>query len=82
VVKPVIVVVGEVGETMVPVTGPEICDHVPVPTAGVLPAITTVPGVMQIVCGGPELAMVGAAFTVIVTWSLDAVHGAFVMVHW
>lgn len=48
-VNPVIVVVGDPGVVMVPATGPEICDHEPVPTVGVLPAIVTLPVVSQIV---------------------------------
>jgi hypothetical protein len=82
VVKPVMVVVAEPGVVIVPVTGPEICDHVPVPTAGVLPAIVTLPTLVQIVCGGPALAVVGAGFTVIVTLDVEGVHGALAIDHW
>jgi hypothetical protein len=43
------VVVAEPGVVIIPVTGPLTCVHVPVPTAGVLPAIVAEPPVEQIV---------------------------------
>ena len=61
VVIPVIVVVGEDGVVIVAVTGPLICVQVPVPTAGVLPAM--VAELEQIVWSGPALEAVGGALT-------------------
>ena len=45
---PVILVVADPGVVMVALTGPLICVQVPVPTAGVLPAIVADPPVVHI----------------------------------
>lgn len=66
VVNPVIVVLSKPGVVIVPTTGPEICDQLPVPTLGEFPAIVTLPNVAHIVCGDPELAIVGGVVTVMV----------------
>src|SRR5690349_7621555 len=79
---PVIVVVGEEGVVMLPPAGPLIFVQRPVPTTGVLPAMVAVAPVVQIVWSGPALATVGPAFTMMETWSLLAVQGALVIVHW
>jgi hypothetical protein len=55
--KPVIVLLGEFGEVIVP--PPEIILQVPNPTAGILPASTVLPVVTQIVCVTPAFAVVG-----------------------
>lgn len=55
--------------------------HVPVPVVGVLPPSPVVVPPLQIVCGPPTVAAVGAGLTVIVTFAVDAVHGALLMVH-
>ena len=78
----VIVVEGEPGVVIVAVTGPLTCVQVPEPTAAVFAAIVAEPGVEHIVWFGPALAVVGGAFTIILTWLDDAAHGALVIVHW
>ena len=76
------VVVGEEAAVIVAVDGPLTCVHTPVPEEGVLPLMVALPPVEQMVWSGPALAAVGGATREILTWSLDAVHGALVMVHW
>ncbi len=56
--NPVIVVLGKVGDVMVP--APETKVQLPVPTAGVLAFMVAV--VAQTVCEGPALATVGGAY--------------------
>ena len=74
---PVIVLLGEPGAVIVP--EPLTSVHVPVPVAGVFPAIVKLD--IHPDCVGPAFAAVGVATLVIVTVDKDAVHGAFEMVH-
>jgi hypothetical protein len=74
--RPVIGVVGDVGEEIVPV--PEISVHVPVPVTGVFPAMVVVGP--QSVWLGPAAAVVGTGSRVIVTSSNDGGHVPFEMV--
>ena len=77
--------VGEVaGLGTVGVSAPEVADtkiHVPVPTIGVFPAMTTDKGavVPQVVWSGPAWAVVGMGFTVITTSTISPeqllIHG-------
>ena len=55
----------------------------PVPTAAVLPArvIVVNPQVVALVWSGPAAAVVGFWLKVMVTSSVDAVHGLLDMVH-
>lgn len=80
VVKPVMVVVGEVAVVMVD-AGPLVCVHKPVPTVGVLAAMVTVPTLVQTVCAGPALLVVGLGLTVIVTFEVEGVQGELVIDH-
>lgn len=55
--------------------------HEPVPTDGVLaPSALVVPPV-QVVCGPPVVAVVGGWLMVMVTLAVDAVQGAWLIVH-
>ena len=74
---PVIVVVGDPEDVIVP--APLIRVHVPVPTAGALPAIVKL--VLQSDCVGPAFAVVGAVTPVIVTVDVDGGQGAFAIDH-
>src|SRR5690349_7879768 len=80
--NPVTVVVGEEGVVIVPAAGPLIFVQVPAPTAGALPAMVTEPVVMQMVWSGPAFETVGGALTITEIWSLLAVQGVLVIVHW
>ena len=54
--------------------------HAPVPTTGAFAAkIAEV--FEQIVCGEPALDTVGGALTVMVTFEVEGVHGALLIVH-
>ena len=75
-----IVVVAEPGVVMVAVAGPLTWVQVPVPVAAVLPAMVALPPVAQIVWSGPALAVVGGAFTVMITSSVEAEQGLLVAV--
>jgi hypothetical protein len=76
--KPVTPEVGEPGVVTTPV--PAVTVHVPVPTAAVLPASVAV--LAQTDWSGPALATVGVAELVMLTWSVEAGQGAFVIFHW
>lgn len=74
---PVNPVVGSDGLVMVAV--PLTTDQAPVPMVGVLPARVVV--VLQMVCVGPALAVVGLSFLVMITVSRLGVQVPLVMVH-
>ena len=76
----VMVVVANDAVVIVAVTGPLIWLHAPVPLAAVLPAMVAEPAVAQIVWSLPAVAVVGSAFTVMITSSGEAVHGLLLMV--
>ena len=59
--------------------GPLEIDQAPVPVEGELAASVAF-AVEQIVCGEPAFAVVGTAFTVMVTLLVDAAQGAFEIV--
>ena len=61
------------------VLGPLNTLHAPVPMAGVLAASVAVP-LAQIFWLPPAFDAVGGAFTVIVTFDVDGVHGALLIV--
>jgi len=65
----------------VPVNPPVTIDQAPVPVVGVFPPRPAVVPFVQMVCGPPTVAVVGAAFAVIVTSAVDAVHGELEIVH-
>src|SRR3990172_9067266 len=69
--------VGEVVVVIVPV--PEISVHIPVPTAGALPASVAVAA--QIVWSTPALAVVGEALRTMLTSSNDEAQGELLVVH-
>jgi len=71
-------VFGEFGDTMTP--DPEINVHVPVPTAGVFPAITV--AVAQITWLGPALDGVGFASRCIDIVDVVDPQAPLLMVHW
>ena len=73
---------GDDGVVIVPPAGPEIFVHVPVPVIGVLPAMVTDVVVEQMVWSGPAFDVVGVPLRVMFTWSVEAVHGLLVIVHW
>lgn len=75
-----ITVLGALALTIVPVTGPLSCVQVPVPTAGVLPAMVTDPAEAQMVCGDPAFAVVGTPTTVTDMSLVLAVQGLLEMV--
>ena len=75
--RSVIVVLCDVGATIVPV--PEISVHMPVPVTGVFAAIVVTES--QSVWSGPAAATVGAGSRVIVTSSKDGGQVPFVIVH-
>jgi hypothetical protein len=77
-VKPVIVVDGSLGSVMVAV--PEEIVHVPVPTAGVLPARVAV-FALQRVWSGPAFAVDGVVATLILTSSVELLQAPFDIVH-
>ena len=62
------------------VPGPENKVQVPAPVAGTLPASVAVNP--QTLASVPAFEAVGGAFTTMETWSVLAVQGAFVIVHW
>lgn len=57
--------------------------QLPVPTVGMLPASVTVvnPQVAEPVWSGPALAVVGTLLKVIITSSMELVHGLLLIVH-
>ena len=61
------------------VEGPETTLQAPVPTAGVL-AASRAPALLQMVCAPPAFAVLGIPFTVTVTSSNAAAHGALLTV--
>ena len=67
--KPVTAEVAELGVVTEP--PPEITDHAPVPTPGVVAARFTDDALLQTVCAAPALDALGAASTLIVTWLVD-----------
>ena len=75
------VVVGDEGVVIVAVEGPLTCTQVPVPVVGVFPVMVADPPDEQIVWSGPAFEVVGCPFTVMITWSMEAVQGEFAMVH-
>lgn len=79
-VRPVTPDVGELAVVMPGVLGPLIDVHVPVPTAGVLPASDVVPVVEQISWSPPAFAVVGMPATVITTSLVLAAQGLLLIV--
>jgi hypothetical protein len=61
------------------VLGPLRTLHVPVPIAGVF-AVKIADPVVQIVCGLPATDGVGGASTVMVTFDVEGLHGALLIV--
>ncbi len=80
VVSPLMVVVGEEADTMEAVTGPLTWLQEPVPMLGAFAAMDTVPTEVQTDCAEPAFAVVGGAFTVMVTLLWLAVQGGLLMV--
>jgi hypothetical protein len=62
------------------VPDPEINDHVPVPTEGILPFNTTEPELAQTVWSNPALEIVGMESTIIFTVSVEALQTPFEIV--
>jgi hypothetical protein len=74
-------VTADVGDVLVVIVAvPVTTVHNPVPIAGVFPASVKFP-LLQIVWSGPAAAVVGLRLNVMTTSSVDAVQGAFEMVH-
>ena len=75
------VLVGLAGVLIVPPV-PETMLQAPVPTVGVLPArvVLVSPHIEAPIWSVPALAVVGFCWKVIVTSSVDAVHGELLMV--
>src|SRR5688572_19352683 len=76
--NPDTVEVGEVGVAMVPV--PLTSVHKPEPTVGVLPAKEVV-NVLQRFWSGPAAEVLGGAYTIMLTWSVEGGHEPLVIVH-
>jgi hypothetical protein len=78
---PVKVLVGLAGVAIFPPV-PETMLHEPVPIEGVLPAsvVLVIPHIVEPTWSGPALAGVGLGWKVIVTSSVEAVHGELLMV--
>jgi hypothetical protein len=79
VASPVMAEVGEVELEITPV--PETNVQTPLPTVGVLPAISVVGVEIHKVWSGPATDVVGSLLTLIVTLELDDAHGEFEIVH-
>ena len=76
----VMVVVGDEAVVIVAVTGPLSWVQLPAPTLGVLAAMVALPGLAQMVCGGPALAVVGTPLTLAFISLVLAVHPPLLIV--